>query len=318
MTIRFILGSKNIITYGGTVTKFFGTLGMKILPLVFIIAFLYYPIMPNAKGYHTVGQFFNDNANAIKTTMLEMATGNFSGEGSAKELETRYGTTPMNAENLRNPDYRKSRTIASYQNDAAVKAEAYKELAKYAHITDIKEYDTAINGYINAKMPVLMQNSAGNKTLEQEKQVVYSVLDSMDKQLHNYKERAKGKQSVQLFGGKVIYTGLNLQQFGFVFSVLNGMIALGFFFLILLVSGWKNFILLYLVVIEGIAKRFHRLTETEAFKTIQKMNTKIKSFGTDIKEWDYIVENSGDRTLYLVLIGEILVRMSIIYYIIFF
>lgn len=318
VTIRFILGSKNILTYGGSVTKFFATMGLKLLPLVFIIAFLYFPIMPNSKGFHTVGQFMSENGTVIKTTLVEMATGNFSGEGSKSELEAKYGTTPMTADNLRNPDYRKSRTISSYQNDAAVKAEAYKELQKYSHITDIKEYDDAINGYINAKMSLLMQNSAGNKTIEQEKQVVYSVLDSMDKQLHNYKERAKGRQSVQLFGGKVIYTGLNVEQFGFVFTVLNAILAFTFFVFLLLLSGWKNIILIYLAIMEGLAKRFERLSESESFKRIQSMNIRIKSMGTDIQEWDYIVENSGNRNLYLILIGEVLIRMTFVYYIFFF
>lgn len=100
---------------------------------------------------------------------------------------------------MRDPAERKKYEIASYQNNINIRHAASKEMAKYAHISNIEEYNAAIDGYINANMSLLMQDSSSNPEIEESKQIVYAVLNGMDRQLYDYKQRAAGKQSVTLF-----------------------------------------------------------------------------------------------------------------------
>lgn len=317
-TIRFILWSKNIVTYSSVFMKYLGNMGVKLIPFVFIISFLYFPFMPDSKGFYTVGQYSVANSEIIKQSITDMMTWDFTGSGSQARVDAQYKEEPITPGSLRDPVERKKYTIASYQNNVNVKHEASKELAKYAQITDIGEYNKAIDGYINANMSKLMQSSENNSQIEQEKQVIFAVLDGMDRQLEDYKQRAAGKQSVTLFWGKVIYTGLNVEQFWFVFAIINGLLWLTFFIILLLLSWWKNLILLYLYAVEMLVQKLEGWKDKESIKKLMATNQKLKEIGPDVKEWEYVVANWQNKELYIILVLEILVRMLLVYYIFFF
>ena len=317
-TIRFILWSKNVVTYSGIFVKYIGTLWVRLLPFLLILAFLYFPFMPNTKWFYTVGQYSTANSEIIKQSIMDMMTWDFSWSGSQSQVNAQYGKNPITPGWLRDPAERKKYMITSYQNNVNVKHEASKELAKYAHVTDIWDYEKAIDGYINANMSTLMQSSENNKQIEQQKQVIYAVLDGMDRQLEDYKQRAAWKQSVQLFWWKVIYTWLNLSQFWFVFSIINGLLALIFVIFLLLLSWWKNLVLLYLYAVEMVVQKFEWWKDKESMKKLMATNLKLKEIWPDVKEWEYVVQNGQNKELYFVLILEVLIRMLIVYYIFFF
>lgn len=48
--------------------------------MIFIIAFLYFPFMPDTKGFYTVGQYSVANTEIVKQTIVDMMTGDFSGK----------------------------------------------------------------------------------------------------------------------------------------------------------------------------------------------------------------------------------------------
>lgn len=247
-----------------------------------------------------------------------MMTGDFTGSGSQSRVDAQYKEEPITWWSLRDPVERNKYKIASYQNNVNVKHEASKELAKYAQITDIGEYNKAIDWYINANMSKLMQSSENNSQIEQEKQIIFAVLDGMDRQLEDYKQRAAWKQSVTLFWGKVIYTGLNVEQFWFVFAIINGLLWMIFFIILLLLSWWKNLILLYLYGVEMLVQKLEGWKDKESIKKLMATNQKLKEIWPDVKEWEYVVANWQNKELYIILVLEILVRMLLVYYIFFF
>lgn len=322
-TIRFILWSKNIITYSSVFMKFVSSFWMRLLPLLLILSIVYFPIMPGTKWYATLWSFVQDNWdvmwNAVSNWKKWDTSPSWTWSLAEKELlKNKFWNQPPELSNMKSKEYVDKLLNPSLQWDAWNKASIALALKNYESISDIWVYETTLDGYINANMPIIIQDAARNPELEWKKQVILGTISWMQKKLYDMKQRASWKQPVEFFNGKIIYSGLQLEQFWFFVKVLNFIAITVLTLIIILASGWKNMIILYLFLMESLSSKFENLQSNETFQKITAINKKMKEIWTDIKEWDILVQNSQNKEIYIVLILEIMVRILIIYNVIYF
>lgn len=312
-TIRFILWSKNIVTYMTVFTKFVSKLGIKIVPLLLIFSFVYFPIMPKTQGYVTLWQYVNDNAAIFHALFAN--TGSTQAEAM---LKNKYASATPDITNLQSKEYVEKRMLNTYQNDAAIKSTIYDETKQFATISDLTQYEAALAGYINTKMPTLIQDSKNNENIEKQKQIIYGAIYSMQQSLYDKKQRAIWNQPIELFWWRVLYTWFQVKQLWYFVTVINFLLATLLTLVIILLSGWKNMLLIYLYLMEILSQKFEKLNSKEFFKNLQSMNKKLKAIGTDIQEWDIIVQNWWSKEVYILLVVEIMIRILLVYYFVYF
>lgn len=325
-TIRFILWSKNIITYSSVFMKFISSFGMRLLPLLLILSIVYFPIMPGTKGYSTLWSFTQDNGTivwqSIKNSVSSFGwddakTGSWL-TAEQELLKNKFGGQTPELSNMKTKEYVDKLLKPSLQWDAWNKASISTALKNYESITDIGLYETSLEGYINTNLPIIIQDSSRNPELEWKQQVILWTISGMQKKLYDMKQKASWKQPIEFFNGKIIYSWLQLAQFWLFVKVLNFIAITILTLIIILASGWKNMIILYLFLMESLSAKFENLQSNETFQKISSINKRMKEIGTDIKEWDILVQNWQNKEIYIVLILEIMVRVLIIYNIIYF
>jgi len=317
-TIRFILWSKNIVTYYWIFTKFISSMWVKLIPLLLIFSLLYFPILPNTKWYSTVWWFIEENGVELKETILNIISWEWISTWTTEALKNRFWSESPELSNMKSNDYIKKLLKNEYQNDAWIRAASYNDFKQYAHITDISEYEKSLEWYINANLPIIIQDWKQNPELEKKQQIVLWTIKQMNQQLTTLREVSLWKQPIELFGWRIVYTWLKLDKVWYFVTMLNW--VLGFFFIIvlLLLSWWKNLIIMYLFAMETLASKIESLQWKEFFQKIMSINKKMKEIWTDIKEWEFMVQNWQNKEVYILLVIEIMVRLLIVYYIIYF
>jgi len=317
-TIRFILWSKNIVSYYSIFVKFISGFWMKLIPLLIIFIFLYFPIMPGTQWFPTLGSFVQENSTALKEYIQSWISDNWSWSIANEILKNKFWKQTPEMSNLKSSDYVSKLLSSTYQNDAAIKLLIKLEMKNYQTWTWITEYESLMESYINLNMPTILKDSKMNPTDEKRQQIVLWTISEMQKELYSKKQIAKWKQPIKLFWWKIIYSWFKVDQFYIFINILNWILIIWFTFLIILISGWKNLIILYLFLMESMASKFEQLQNNEFFQKITAINKKLKEIWSDIKEWDFLVQNSQHKEMYMLLIIEVVVRLLIVYNIIYF